>query len=113
MNSLSRSFVGVAGGIVVLFALGTIGFVSAGFLSALANPRSGTDIEGENRNLSMMPNDSTIQETGDFVLAQGQMSELAGMGGMGGGIGRSPKMPKELVVKWEKPTSPAPPRPRS
>lgn len=76
-----RTTVGSAIGILVLVALGTIGF-----LSALASPGP-----------------ATIQN-GSRVLAQG-------MGGMGGGLSGMPtgtQPPKELVIPWEKPSTPAP-----
>jgi len=98
VNSFSRSVIGVTGGILLLSALGTIGF-----LSALANQQSGTDLGGGNGNLGLMPDASSTQESGDFVLAQAQ---VGGMGGMGGGMG--PGMLKELVLKWEKPASTTP-----
>lgn len=100
MNTFSRSTLGVAGGILVLCALGTIGF-----LSALANQQSGTYLAGVKGNLSLMPSDSATQESGSFVLAQ--MGGMGG-GGMGGGMAPGVNKPKELVVQWEKPTSPAP-----
>ena len=57
-----------------------------------------------------MPSASSPQETRDFVLAQGQVGGIGGGMGMGGvgGVGSGVNMPKEQVVKWERPTSPAP-----
>ncbi len=107
VNSFSRSVIGVTGGILLLCALGTIGF-----LSALANQQSGTDLEGANGNQALMPDASSTLDSGDFVLAQAQGEGIGGgMGGIGGGGmggGMAPGMPKELVLKWEKPASPTP-----
>ncbi len=103
VNIFSRSTIGVAGGILVLCALGTIGF-----LSALANQQSGTDLSRGNGNLSQILSAASTQESGNFVLAQIAGMGGGGMGGPGGGIAPVANMPKELVVQWEKPTSPAP-----
>ena len=103
MNIFSRSTIGVTGGILVLCALGTIGF-----LSALANQQSGTDLSRGKGNLSQISNAASTQESGNFVLAQIAGMGGGGMGGPGGGIAPGVNMRKELIVPWEKPTSPAP-----
>ena len=103
VNIFSRSTIGVAGGILVLCALGTIGF-----LSALANQQSGTDLSRGKGNLSQISNAASTQESGNFVLAQIAGMGGGGMGGSGGGIAPGVNMRKELVVPWEKPTSPEP-----
>ncbi len=81
MQLIFRTIVGSTSGILVLAALGTIGF-----LSALASPRPATN------------------QHGSSVLAQG-------MGGMAGGMPGMPantQPPKELVIPWQKPSTPAP-----
>ena len=100
MKLFSRSIVGVAGGILVLGALGTIGFVSA-----LANQQASPSANRNSQSQTRTPGLAPAEETETFVLAQG-------MGGMGGGgmmgTGPGPDAPKEIVIKWEKPTGPVP-----
>ncbi len=79
MNTLSRSMLGLVGGLLVAFALGTLGF-----LSALASPQAA-----------------------DRILKQepvGFGDGIVEMGNMPNGFQR----PKELVIQWVKPTAPAP-----
>lgn len=108
MNILSRSMLGVAGGVLVLCAIGTIGFVAA-----LANQQGSLESRASNGSLALTPGTPLPQDSGSFVLAQG----MGGMGGGGmgwvggGGMGGMPggvNAPKELVIKWEKPTAPVP-----
>ena len=111
VNILSRSMLGVAGGVLVLCAIGTIGFVAA-----LANPQGSSQSRASNGSLALTPETPLPQDSGNFVLAQGKGGMGGGgMGGMGGGMGGMGGMsaavnaPKELVIKWEKPTAPVPP----
>ena len=79
VNTLSRSILGMIGGLLVLCALGTLGF-----LSALASPQAA-----------------------DRILKQepvGFGDGIVEMGNMPNGFQR----PKELVIQWVKPTAPAP-----
>ena len=106
MKPFSRSVVGLAGGLLVLGALGTIGFVSA-----LANSQSSEFSSGNGQTLTLTAGAATVDENEGVVLAQG-----GGMGGMGGGgMGGGGMMgmgmgqgPKEIVIKWEKPSGPIP-----
>lgn len=108
MNILSRSMLGVAGGALVLCAIGTLGFMAAS-----ANQQGSLESRGSNGNLPLTPGKALPQDSGNFVLAQGMMGMGGGgMGGMGGGMGGMQSRvnaPKELVIKWEKPTAPVPP----
>ena len=116
MKPFARSIVGTAGGLLVLSAIGTIGF-----LSALANQQSGplpTARGGGNTVAMTLPNvfESESAETESFVLAQAGMGGLGalgggGMGGMGSGmmgIPTSADLPKEVLIQWQKPTGPTP-----
>ncbi len=107
VNILSRSMLGVAGGVLVLCAIGTIGFVAA-----LANQQGSSQSRASNGSLALTPGTPLPQDSGSFVLAQGMGGMgVGGMGGMGGGMGGMPggvNAPKELVIKWEKPTAPVP-----
>ena len=100
MKLFSRSIVGVGGGILVLGALGTIGFVSA-LANQQPSPSANRNSQSQIRTQGLAP----VEETETFVLAQG-------MGGMDGGgmmgTGRGPDAAKEIVIKWEKPTGPVP-----
>ncbi len=101
VNILSRSMLGVAGGALVLCAIGTLGFMAAS-----ANQQGSLESRGSNGNLPLTPGKALPQDSGNFVLAQGMM----GMGGGGmGGMQSGVNAPKELVIKWEKPTAPVPP----
>ena len=101
VNILSRSMLGVAGGALVLCAIGTLGFMAAS-----ANQQGSLESRGSNGNLPLTPGNALPQDSGNFVLAQGMM----GMGGGGmGGMQSGVNAPKELVIKWEKPTAPVPP----
>ncbi len=116
VNILSRSMLGVAGGALVLCAIGTLGFMAAS-----ANQQGSLESRGSNGNLALTPGTSLPQDSGSFVLAQGMMG--GGMGGLvggmggggmgGGGVGGGMPgvfhQPKELVIKWDKPTAPVPP----
>ncbi len=97
MKLFSRSIVGVGGGILVLGALGTIGFVSA-----LANQQASPSANRNSQSQTRTPGLAPALETETFVLGQGM-----GGGGMMG-TGRGPDLPKEIVIKWEKPTGPIP-----
>lgn len=96
MKPFSRSVIGVAGGLLVLGALGTIGFVSA-----LANPQASPSSYRNDQTLTLATGSSPVEETETVVLAQGG-------GGMGGGMMAAGQVPKEIVNKWEKPTGPMP-----
>ena len=109
VNTLSRSMIGSAGGILVLCAIGTLGF-----LSALANQQGGSATARSQGTLALIPESESDQEVETFVLGQagggaGGMGG-GGMGGTGGGMGAAPamNMPKEVVIKWEKPAGPPP-----
>lgn len=100
MNILSRSMLGVAGVSLVLCAIGTLGFMAAS-----ADQQGSSESKASNGNLALTPGTSLPQDSGSFVLAQGMM----GMGGGGmGGMPTGNSAPKELVIKWEKPTAPVP-----
>ena len=115
MKPLARSIVGTAGGLLVLGAIGTIGF-----LSALANQQSGslatTNGADENRMASVSTANAGTEPSEDaqFVLAQmgGGMGGMGGggMGGMGGGMIGDPSanLPKEIPIKWERPSGTIP-----
>jgi len=114
MKAFSHSVVGFAGGILVLGALGTIGFVNA-----LANPQSSPPAFGSRIKQTRTPGSAPMDEAETFVLAQGigGMGSGAGMesGSMMGmacvsmkGVGPGPNAPKEIVIKWERPTGPIP-----
>ncbi len=120
MKPFARSIVGTAGGLLVLGAIGTIGF-----MSALANQQSGSlpTTRGVGNRVAMtLPNvvESEPAETESFVLAQANMggsgmgfSMVGGMAGVGMGAGISgmptgADIPKEVVIRWEKPTGPTP-----
>jgi hypothetical protein len=96
----SRSLLGVAGGILFLSALGTLGFYAA---QGDQNGLSPTT--GRSRPLALNASASPIPDSERFVLYQ----PMAGMGG--GGLSSFPDqgVVKELIIqKWEKPTAPAP-----
>ena len=106
MKPFARSILGVAGGLLVLGAIGTIGF-----LSAIANQHVGSLQSQSNNGESNVA--MTIQppiiaeqpEVGPFVLAQG------GGGTGGSGISGSPANPdlaREVAIKWERPNGPSP-----
>ena len=106
MKAFSRSVVGLVGGILVLGALGTIGFVNA-----LANPQSSPSAFGSRIAQTRTQGSAQAEEAETFVLSQG----MGGMGGSAGmesgrmmGVGPNPNAPKEIVIKWEKPTGPIP-----
>jgi hypothetical protein len=80
MKPFSRSITGLAGGILVLGAIATVGF-----LSALGNQHGG----------------------GAMGIAGGGIAMMAGGMGMGSGA-PSGSMPKEIVIPWEKPAGPPP-----
>jgi RNA polymerase sigma factor (sigma-70 family) len=98
MKPFSRSFVGLAGGLLVLGALGTIGFVSA-----LANSLSSPFSSKNGQQIMLTPGFAQVDEPEAFVLAQGKGNSKSGDETIVGGQGA-----KETVIKWEKPTGPTP-----
>ncbi len=108
VNTFSRSVLGVAGGVLVLSALGTIGFVSA-----WANPQASSASSLGNRTLALASENEQAQDSETFVLAQtgggGGSGTSGGLGGGGiGGNSQANQPSKEAVLKWEKPTTSAP-----
>ncbi len=109
MKPLARSILGTVGGLLVLSAIGTIGF-----MSAVANQQSSSlqtaNGDGVNSFAATLASssESELPESDSFVLAQGVM----GGGGMGGGVifgaPAIANMPREIVNKWEKPSGPPP-----
>lgn len=116
MKSFARSILGTAGGLLVLGAIGAIGFVSA-----IANQQSASlkmsAVDGGNQLALALPIAVAASPEADaFVLAQGGMGGVGGggMGGVGGMVGgmfgmpTGAELPKEVVIKWEKPNGPTP-----
>ena len=120
MKPFARSILGAAGGLLVLGAIGTIGF-----LSATANQYAGslqTQYNNGERNVAMTiqpPTNVEQSEIGPFALAQGgggieRGGGIEGGGGGTGGGGGISGMPtnadltKEVAIKWERPNGPPP-----
>ncbi len=122
MKPLARSILGAAGGLLVLSAVGTIGFMSAIANQQSSSLQTASGDGGSRLAMTNPPNSELEPDTGAFVLAQmgmggggmgmgGMGGGMAGMGGMGGGMFGMPTgadMPKEVVIKWEKPNGTIP-----
>jgi len=118
MKPFARSILGAAGGLLVLGAIGTIGF-----LSAIANQHVGS-LQSQSNNgdsnvaMAIQPPINLEQpEVGPFVLAQGGGGIEAGGGiedggGTGGGgisgIPANAVLAREVAIKWERPIGPPP-----
>ena len=112
MKPFARSILGVAGGLMVLGAIGTIGF-----LSATANQYAGslpTQSSNGESNIAMIiqpPTNAEQPEIGPFVLAQGNGGIEGGEGTGGGGISGMPAnadLAREVAIRWERPNGPPP-----
>ena len=110
MKPFARSILGTTGGLLVLSAIGTLGF-----LSAFANHQSSSLLpaKGDSEKslaLAISPSSELEStEAGSFILAQS--GAAGGMGGGGGTVGppAGTNMPKKVAIKWEKPNGPPPP----
>ncbi len=105
VNTFSRSVLGVAGGVLVLSALGTIGFVSA-----LANPQGSNATAAGNRTFTLASENEQTQDSDPIAIGQTGGGSSGGLGSAGNGGNPQGNQPsKETVLKWEKPTAPSPP----
>ena len=118
MKLFARSILGAAGGLLVLGAIGTIGF-----LSAIANQHAGSlqsqSNNGENNVAKRIQSPINVEqpEVGPFVLAQGGGGTevgggTGGSGGTGGGgisgMPANADLAREVAIKWERPNGPPP-----